>query len=124
MKATRLFPQEVRQTMSPLERKVMDGLGNRETSVRQIYGQMKGHVPLTSIAVTFDRLYKMGLVARRVERGRGGLRYIYTRKQSTEDFERSIVESSVNKLLENFGSTAMSYFEKRFGGKEVKKDGR
>lgn len=122
MKNSKLAP-EVKKALSPLESNALDSLGNKELSVREIHGRLKKKVPVTSVAVTMDRLHKAGLVSRRVEKCRGGLRYIYKQTQSKEVFERSVVETTVDKLLDKFGPTALSYFHERFGSKRVKKDG-
>ena len=43
-----------------------------------------------------------------------GIRYIYFPKKNKEQFERSIVEGTVEKLIQKFGNTAVSYFDERF----------
>lgn len=119
MRRSRLIPSDVKNALSPLENKSLDVLGEAEMSVREVQKKI-GNAPLTSVAVIMDRLYKAGLVSRRIEYGKGGLRYIYRQMKSMETFERSIVETTVDKLLDKFGKTALSYFEERFG-KGVKK---
>lgn len=118
MKRSRLLPEEVRSALSPLESQVLGLLKpGEEFSVRRVHERVSARkrVALTSVAVTLDRLYKMGLVDRRAETGRGGVHYLYTPRTSPREFERSMVKSAVDRLIERFGSTALAYFEERFG---------
>lgn len=107
--------------LSPLECDILEVLWKKkDAKVRDIYKivRKKRKVALTSIAVILDRLHKRNLVARKIESGRGGYHYIYVAKISRNDFEHSIVERTVNKLIECFGPTAVNYFNERFKKKE------
>ena len=103
--------------LSPLEDDVLNELWpDKKLRVRDIYQLLKKHrkVALTSIAVILDRLFKRGIVDRQIETARGGLRYLYFPKQDKKQFEQSVVEQTVNKLIANFGEAAISYFNERF----------
>ncbi len=103
--------------LSPLEKDILKTLWpNRRMRVRQIYDSLKGSrkLALSSVAVLLDRLHDRGIVSRSVETGRGGVRYVYFPSQNKAGFERSIVASSVDKLIKHFGPIAVSYFEERF----------
>lgn len=122
MKISKLVLSEVRSAFSPLEKTLLNAIGEKEISVRDLHARVrKSGVALTSVAVSLDRLYKKGIVERRIEHGRGGLRYIYKLRQNKENFERSLVATTVDKLLEKFGPIALSYFQERFGRKVKKK---
>ena len=104
--------------LSPLEEDVLRILWERrESRVRDIYGVLRKRkrIALTSVAVSLDRLHKKQAVGRRIELGRGGPHYIYFRKVSKPDFEKSIVDAAVNKLIHAFGDVAVTYFDERFG---------
>ncbi len=106
---------------SPLEGDILKVMWpDKKLKVRQVYEKLAGKrkVALTSIAVILDRLYDRQIVERDVETGRGGLRYIYYPKQDKAQFEKSIVESTVNRLIDRFGNTAVSYFNERFSEKK------
>ena len=108
--------------LSPLEADILKILWTgKHTRVRDVYDKLKGKrkVALTSVAVILDRLHKKKFVTRTVQVGRGGYHYIYLPKISKSDFEHSIVNQTVNKLIENFGDVAINYFNERF----VKKKG-
>lgn len=107
--------------LSPLEMNLLSCLWKKDNlKVRQIHKLLenKMDVPVSSIAVTLDRLHKNKIVKRKIESGRGGMHYIYSTKLSKNDFEQKIVERSVNNLLNSFGSVAFSYFNERFSDKK------
>ena len=99
--------------MSPLENNIMEILWTHgEMRVRDVHKKMDA--PLTSIAVNLDRLHDRKLVSRKIEIGRGGEHYIYSPSLSEKDFHRSVLDQTVDKLIETFGSTAVAYFNQRF----------
>lgn len=113
----RFHKRGLETTMGPLECDILKVLWKKKNAkVRDIYKivRKKRKVALTSIAVILDRLHKRNLVSRKMESGRGGYHYIYAAKISRDDFEYSIVEGTVDKLIECFGPTAVNYFNARF----------
>lgn len=110
----------VQSFLSPLETDTLLILWKLEKArTREVYRLLKRKrkVALTSIAVTLDRLHKKGIVLRTIEDGRGGGHYIYYPKETRQEFEESIVDNAVNKLINNFGPVAANYFYKRFSRK-------
>ena len=111
--------------LSPLEMSLLSCLWKKDKlKVRQIHKMLgsKRDVPISSIAVTLDRLHKNKIVRRKIESGRGGMHYIYSSKLSKSDFEHQIVEKTVNSLITSFGQVAFSYFNDRFSKKEYEKE--
>jgi len=109
--------------LSPLEADILKILWTeKHARVRDVYDKLKGRrkVALTSVAVILDRLHKKKFVTRSVQVGLGGYHYIYLPKISKNDFEHSIVNETVNKLIENFGDVAVNYFNERFVKKKVR----
>ena len=103
--------------LSPLENDVLIVLWpNKALRVREIYQKLKKgrKVALTSVAVILDRLFEKGVVDRRIEAAKGGLRYVYFPKKDKKQFETSVVEETVNRLISKFGDVAVSYFNERF----------
>ena len=101
--------------LSPLEKDVLLVLWpDRKMRVREIHGKLKKKVALSSVAVILDRLHDKGVVSRKVETARGGVRYLYYPTQDKAAFEKSVVEKTVNGLINTFGPTAVSYFNERF----------
>lgn len=108
--------------LSPLETDVLKIIWpDKKIKVRQVYEKLKPNrkVALSSVAVILDRLHSKGVVDRKVENCRGGLRYVYFPTKSRKQFEKGIVEKTVNSLIERFGSNAVSYFNDRFAQNNV-----
>lgn len=101
--------------LSPLEGDVLSVLWpNRKLRVREIHQRLKRKVAVSSVAVILDRLHDKGVVGRSEETARGGVRYVYFPLQDRQSFEKSVVEKTVNKLIDAFGHSAVSYFNERF----------
>lgn len=103
--------------LSPLENDVIRVIWKQEDArVRDIYNVLRKRrkVALTSVAVILDRLHKKGIVKRRVESGLGGYHYIYSSKADEALFAESVIEKTVDKLIDNYGSVAVTYFNERF----------
>lgn len=103
--------------LSPLENDVIAILWNNDAMyVRDLYTKLKPKrkVALTSVAVILDRLHKKGMVTREVETSRGGFRYLYSATKNKTEVERTLIENSVNDLINKFGKNALSYFDERF----------
>jgi predicted transcriptional regulator len=118
----RLNRKGMHSFLSPLETDTLILLWKLEKArTREVYRLLKRRkrkVALTSVAVTLDRLHQKGIVLRTIEDGRGGGHYIYYPKKTKQEFEESVVENAVNKLINNFGPVAANYFYKRFSKKE------
>lgn len=117
----RLDRKGVQSFLSPLETDTLHILWKLETArTREVHRLLKRRrkVALTSVAVTLDRLHRKDIVIRTIENGRGGGHYIYSPKTSRQDFEESVVDNAVNKLINNFGPVAANYFYKRFSKKD------
>lgn len=106
--------------LSPLEYDVLRILWKKDSmKVRDIHRMLrrKRKVALTSIAVILDRLHEKKIVKRNVASCRGGYHYIYS-ATPRQDFEYSVIEKTVDKLIDNFGSLAVTYFNERFAKKK------
>ena len=101
--------------VSPLENNILNVLwkSGEGMRVRELHAKLK-KVPLTSIAVTLDRLHKKNAVMRASETGRGGTHYIYSAIPK-ESFQRSMVAGVMDRLVENFGQIAVNYFNEKYG---------
>lgn len=120
MKAIKINSADFESVLSPLEADVLKILWpNKKLKVRDIYSALTPNrkVALSSIAVILDRLYQRKIVKRECETGRGGMRYIYYPVKDRKQFEASVVEETVNQLINRFGHTAVSYFNERFAKK-------
>lgn len=107
--------------LSPLEASVLSALWKKQPArVRDLHSIIRKDKPvaLTSIAVMLDRLHKKQLVTRSVASGKGGRHYIYSPALSKKDFEYSMVDKVVSKLLDTFGDSAIAYFNDKFPPKK------
>ncbi|MBI4154195.1 BlaI/MecI/CopY family transcriptional regulator [Candidatus Woesearchaeota archaeon] len=104
--------------LSPLESDVLKIMWKNPDSwrVRDIHSTLKKRrkVALTSVAVILDRLHAKKIVTRKINIGRGGEYYIYSCQVCKEDFQQTVVEKTVDKLIDNFGDVAVNYFNERF----------
>lgn len=105
------------ESLSPLEKDVLSLIWpSKRMKVRQIHsGLRKKGIALTSVAVICDRLHKKGLLDREVEKGRGGMHYIYHPKKCKAEYEQTVVKNVVDRLIDRFGANATNYFNERFG---------
>jgi predicted transcriptional regulator len=106
--------------LSPLEEDVLEVLWpDRKMRVREIHEQLKGSrkAAISSVAVICDRLHSQKIVGRDAEKSRGGTRYIYYPLHDKKGFEQKIIQTTVDKLIEKFGSAAISHMKQRCGSK-------
>lgn len=101
--------------LSPLENNILNALwkSGEDMRVRELHAKLKKN-PLTSIAVTLDRLHKKGAVLRTSEKGRGGTHYIYSAIPK-ESFQKTMIAGVMDRLVENFGQIAVNYFNEKYG---------
>ena len=103
--------------LSPLESSVLKVLWpNKHLRVKQIFGKLtQKKVALSSVAVICDRLHDKGLLKRDIEKSiKDCVRYVYYPVHDRTNFEKSVIDKTVNNLINAFGSTAVSYFNERF----------
>jgi predicted transcriptional regulator len=94
--------------LGPLEANVMEAIwGSRKTpvTVREIYEALKKtkNLAYTTVMSTMDRLFEKNLLDRKIEKGRGGLYYVYWPALEKQSFQRSAVREVVSSLIDNFG---------------------
>jgi predicted transcriptional regulator len=74
-------------------------------TVREIHQQLKKtkNTAYTTIMSTMDRLYEKHLLDRKIEKGRGGLYYVYWPALEKQVFQKSAVREVLSSLIDNFG---------------------
>ncbi len=112
---------KLKEVLSPLEDEILKVIWpDKSLKVREIYEFLKRNkkkVALSSVAVLLDRLHQRKIVGRKVETGRGGIRYTYFPLKDKRGFDRTIIEKVVENLIKKFGDNALSYFDERFSKK-------
>jgi predicted transcriptional regulator len=96
--------------LGPLGAEILETVWSFEggpMTVRKVYEELrkKTRIAYTTVMSTMDRLYDKGLLDRRIERGKGGVFFVYWPKLEKKHFEESAVRTVVSSLLRNFGST-------------------
>ncbi len=111
---------KLKEVLSQLEEEILKVIWpDKNLKVREIYDilRKKNKLALSSVAVLLDRLHQRKIVGRKVETGRGGIRYIYFPLKDKDGFDRTIIERVVENLINKFGDNALSYFDERFSRK-------
>ena len=102
LKGFQRISEAIDDSLGQLERKTLDDVRQfGETSVRQIWDKTGRSIAYTTIMTTLDRLYRKGLLNRRMV----GRAFVYTAKYSVEEMERGVAEDVIGNLLDtNRGS--------------------
>jgi predicted transcriptional regulator len=95
--------------LGPLEASIIEIVWcskKRQITVREVLEILKKKKPLayTTVMNTMDRLYEKGLLDREIEKGKGGLYYVYWPKLEEQNFKEAAVREVLSSLIENFGS--------------------
>jgi predicted transcriptional regulator len=106
--------KELEAFLGPLEANIIGVIWNSDKKplrVRDVYEKLKQKkdIAYTTVMSTMDRLYEKSLLDRRIEKGKGGLFYVYWPKLEEESFKKSAVREVISSLIENFGAIVTSY---------------
>ncbi len=106
--------KEIEAFLGPLEASIIGVIWNSERKpvrVREVYEKLKKkkNIAYTTVMSTMDRLYDKSLLDRRLEKGKGGLFYVYWPRLEEQNFKKSAVREVINSLIENFGEIVTSY---------------
>ncbi len=84
----------------------------KQADARDVYAELnkKKKIAYTTINTTLTRLHKKGLLHRKLVRGRGGYRYVYTVTKSKPKYIDHVIRSTIDDLLMRFGNRTISYF--------------
>jgi len=114
--------KELQAFLGPLETSIIEVMwGSKQPlTVRDVYEKLRRRkrIAYTTVMTTMDRLYEKGLLDRRVEKGRGGVLYVYWPKFEEHSFKKSAVHEVLNSLMENFGDIVASYLVERLSSDE------
>ena len=91
----------------PLEASVIEIIWcskKRQITVREVVEtlQKKKSIAYTTVMNAMDRLYEKGLLNRSVEKGKGGVFYVYWPKVDEQNFKEAAVREVLSSLMENF----------------------
>ena len=94
--------------LGPLESNIMESIWSSKKTpitVREIYEALKKtkDIAYTTVMSTMDRLFEKHLLDRKIEKGRGGLYYVYWPVLEKHNFQKSAVREVLSSLIDNFG---------------------
>jgi predicted transcriptional regulator len=106
--------KELEAFFGPLESNIIETIWNskkKPLTVREVYEKLKQNksIAYTTVMSTMNRLYDKGLLDRHIEKGKGGLFYVYWPKLEKQSFKKSAVRQVISSLIENFGEMVTSY---------------
>lgn len=110
--------------LGPLEASIIETIWcskKRPITVREVLEtlQKKRPIAYTTVMNTMDRLHDKGLLERRIEKGKGGVHYVYWPNREEQNFKEAAVGEVLSSLLENFGDLVTScLIEKAADNKE------
>ena len=99
--------------LGPLEASIIETVWcskKRPMTVRDVLEVLKKKkaIAYTTVMNTMDRLYEKGILDRRVEKGKGGVFYVYWPKLEEQNFKEAAVRDVLGSLMENFGELVTS----------------
>lgn len=94
--------------LGPLESTIMEAIwasAKKPITVREIYEALRKtkNIAYTTVMSTMDRLFEKHLLDRKIEKGRGGLYYVYWPVLEKLNFQKSAVREVLSSLIDNFG---------------------
>lgn len=110
--------------LGPLEASIIQTIWcskKRPLTVREVLEtlQKKKAIAYTTVMNTMDRLHEKGLLERRIEKGKGGVYYVYWPNLEEQNFKEAAIGEVLSSLLENFGDLVTScLIEKAADSKE------
>jgi predicted transcriptional regulator len=114
--------KELQAFLGPLEASIIEIVWGSDNplTVREVYEKLKRkkRIAYTTVMTTMDRLYGKGLLDRRVEKGKGGVFYVYWPRFEKNSFKKSAVQEVLNSLVENFGEIVASYLVEKVSSDE------
>ena len=87
-------------------------------SVREFHDKI-GHsrpVAVTTVATILDRLYRKGMLSRRLVK-EGGPHYLYSSRLSKDEFKHVVVNNVMGALLRGFNDMTVAYLAERMADK-------
>jgi predicted transcriptional regulator len=120
----KLDGERLESILGPLEAEVLNTVFEKKTPVRvrEVYEELKKKrkIAYTTVMSTMSTLFEKGLLDRRIEKGRGGLLYVYWPRMSKKEIEHSVVSQVIDSLVKNFGDSVTSYLIEKTESDEEK----
>jgi predicted transcriptional regulator len=87
-------------------------------SVREFHDKIVHSRPVavTTVATILDRLYRKGLLSRKLVK-EGGPHYLYSSRLSKDEFKHAVVNNVMGALLRGFNDMTVAYLAERMADK-------
>jgi len=87
-------------------------------SVREFHDKIRSIRPVavTTVATILDRLYRKGLLSRKLVK-EGGPHYLYSSRLSKDEFKHVVVNNVMGALLRGFNDMTVAYLADRMADK-------
>ncbi len=112
----RPFEKGYIKVLGPLETEIMEIVWNHKVgTAREVYDVLKDEkksIRRSTISIIMNRLCERGLINKRIEKGRGGLKYVYSVKISKKEFEKEVVSKIIESLIETFPQETATHMNK------------
>ena len=104
---------ETTTVLGPLEGEVMQvawGFADDPFTVRQVFEELREtrRIAYTTVMTTMNSLYRKGLLSRGIEKGKGGLLYMYQTTMTKGELEKQTIRDVLRSLWRNFGKEALT----------------
>jgi predicted transcriptional regulator len=87
-------------------------------SVREFHSKIAPNRPVavTTVATILDRLYRKGILSRKLVK-EGGPHYLYSSRLSEDEFKHVVVNNVMGTLLRSFNDMTVAYLAERMADK-------
>ena len=111
--------RDIRFALGDLEAAIVEELWKtgQPLSVKDFHERISRnrHLAVTTIATILDRLYRKGILSRKLVR-EGGPHYLYSSRLSEEEFKHAIVNNVMGTLLRGFNEVTVAYLTEKMAG--------
>ena len=110
---TKFLTKEIITSLSPFETVIVKSMKSKiNYDVKKIYKLVRRRkkISKSSVSVLLDRLYKKGLVNRRVDSSSNKLKFLYRIEINKRHYEKELIDNIIKSAVQKFGSKAITYF--------------
>ena len=122
MRLQALHPRnrDIRFALGDLEAAMLEQLWEADSplSVREFHVKIAKYrsVAVTTVATILDRLYRKGMLSRKLVK-EGGPHYLYSSRLSKDEFKNVVVNNVMGALLRGFNDMTVAYLAERMADK-------
>ena len=111
--------RDIRFALGDLEAAIVEELWKtgQPLSVKDFHDHISRNrqVAVTTVATILDRLYRKGVLSRKLVK-EGGPHYLYSSRLSEEEFKHAVVNNVMGALLRGFNDVTVAYLAEKMGG--------